>query len=113
MRPEEEYQHERRIAIASWQAPIVTSHPKALIRGLLHSDGNRYLNEVMRRLLSGPKRYRYPRYIFTNVSSDVRTIFTDALDCLEIGWTRMTERDISVARRDDVAFLDSFVGPKH
>jgi len=29
-----------------------------------------------------------------------------------IGWTQMTEQDISVARRDDVAFLDSFVGPK-
>ncbi|MGH8946545.1 MAG: hypothetical protein ACRDVL_10395 [Acidimicrobiia bacterium] len=67
---------------------------------------------MTRQLASGPKRYRYPRYMFTNVSTDILAIFTNALDALDIGWTRTTERDISVARRPDVAFLDCFVGPK-
>ena len=104
--------HERPIALAPWQESMVASHPKALIRGLIHSDGSRHINEVTRRLPSGVKRYRYPRYMFTNASMDILSIFAKTLDALEIGWTRMTQRDISVAKRADVALLDSFVGPK-
>lgn len=104
--------HERRIELAPWQQLIADANPKGLVRGLIQSDGNRHINHVSRRLSSGVKSYRYPRYQFTNASSDIRAIFTDALDALDIGWTRMTERDISIAKRDDVAFLDSFVGPK-
>jgi hypothetical protein len=29
-----------------------------------------------------------------------------------VHWTRMNARNISVARRDDVALLDTFIGPK-
>lgn len=104
--------HERRIELAPWQEAIVADHPKPLVRGLIHSDGNRHINEVTRRLPSGTKRYRYSRYMFTNASADILGIFTDALDALEIGWTRTAERVVSVAKRADVAFLDSFVGPK-
>lgn len=39
-------------------------------------------------------------------------IFTSALDLLGVHWTQTTARIVSVARRDDVAFLDTFVGPK-
>ena len=91
---------------------IVAGHPKALVRGLIHSDGNRHVNEVIRKLRSGPRRYRYPRYMFTNASTDILAIFTDALDLLEIHWTQTTARDISVARREDVAYMDTFIGPK-
>jgi len=105
--------HERRIALADWQKTIVASQPRALIRGLIHSDGNRHINQVSRILPAGVKRYRYTRYMFTNASPDILRIFTDALDVLRIHWTQTTVRDISVARRDDVAQLDSFVGPKH
>lgn len=104
--------HERLIELAPWQADIVFDHPKSLLRGLIQSDGNRHINEVSRRLKDGVKRYRYPRYMFTNASEDILGIFTDALDLLDIQWTRTTARDISVARREDVAFLDDFVGPK-
>jgi hypothetical protein len=104
--------HEREIKLEPWQQPIVSAHPKALIRGLIHSDGNRHINEVTRRLPSGLRRYRYPRYMFTNASADILGIFTDALDTLEVHWTQTTPRIISIARRDDVAFLDTFVGPK-
>lgn len=104
--------HQRQITLEPWQRELVDVYPKPLIRGLIHSDGNRHINEVSRRLSSGVKRYRYPRYQFSNYSEDILAIFTDALETLDIGWTRMTKRDISVAKRDDVAFLDSFVGPK-
>jgi hypothetical protein len=104
--------HERRIELTGWQQPIVVDHTEALLRGLIHSDGCRSINEVVRPLKDGPQRYRYPRYQFTNASGDIRRIFTDGLDRLGIHWTRMNERNISVARRADVAALDRFVGPK-
>lgn len=104
--------HERLIELTNWQLQIVEKHAQALIRGLIHSDGNRHTNPITRRLPSGPKKYRYTRYIFTNASTDILRIFTDALDLLDVHWTQTTARDISVARRADVAFLDSFVGPK-
>lgn len=104
--------HERVIELHRWQQEIVEAHPKALIRGLIHSDGNRHINPITRRFPSGTKRYRYPRYMFKNASSDILTIFTDALDLTGVHWTKSYERVISVARREDVAFLDTFVGPK-
>jgi hypothetical protein len=33
-------------------------------------------------------------------------------DLLGVNWTQTTARVISVARREDVTFLDTFVGPK-
>jgi hypothetical protein len=104
--------HERRIELAPWQRLIVAAHPRALVRGLIHSDGNRHVNQVTRTLSFGSRSYRYPRYIFTNASTDILAIFTNALNVLGVHWTQMTARDVSVARGDHVAFLDSFVGPK-
>jgi hypothetical protein len=104
--------HERSIKLEPWQRRIVAEHPKALIRGLVHSDGCRHINEVTRDLSDGPKRYQYSRYMFTNASRDILGIFTDALDLLGVNWTQTTARVISVARREDVTFLDTFVGPK-
>ena len=104
--------HEREIELVPWQEVVAAAHPKHLVRGLIHSDGTRHINEVTRELASGPKRYRYSRYMFTNYSTDILGIFTDALDVLGVNWTQTTKRDISVARREDVAYLDTFVGPK-
>jgi hypothetical protein len=104
--------HERRIELAPWQRDIVDAHPQALVRGLIHSDGCRHVNPIARRLPSGTKHYRYTRYMFTNVSTDILGIFTGALDQLGVHWTQTTARYIAVSRRDDVAFLDSFIGPK-
>jgi hypothetical protein len=50
--------------------------------------------------------------MFTNASTDILAIFTDALDLLGIHWTQTGARDISVARAGDVAYLDTFVGAK-
>jgi hypothetical protein len=50
--------------------------------------------------------------MLTNTSTDILTIFTDALDLLEVHWTKTNARNIAVSRRDDVTFLDSFIGAK-
>lgn len=41
-----------------------------------------------------------------------RLLFTTACDRLGVEWRRMNRHDISVARRDSFARLDSIVGPK-
>jgi|SRR5215216_3332295 len=100
--------HERPIELATWQQDIVNAHPEKLLRGLLHSDGCRFINPIRH----GDKLYTYPRYAFSNASSDIRRIFCDACDLLGIEWRVMNARNISVARRESVARLDEFVGPK-
>ncbi|MGH3389382.1 MAG: helix-turn-helix domain-containing protein [Actinomadura sp.] len=105
--------HTRAIALDSWQHEIVDQFTEEFIRGLIHSDGCRAINKVRRQLPSGERWYEYPRYFFTNASDDIRKLFTDALDQLGIAWKQSNTRVISVARRDAVARLDEFVGPKY
>ncbi|MGH2841462.1 MAG: helix-turn-helix domain-containing protein, partial [Solirubrobacteraceae bacterium] len=101
--------HERAITLTTWQREIVARHTRELLRGLIHSDGSRHLNTV--RSPAG-KTYAYPRYEFSNRSADIHRIFTDACDLLGIQWRRMNRWNISVARRESVARLDAFIGPK-
>ena len=100
--------HLRPIRLEPWQLRITEREPRALLRGLIHSDGSRYVAAVHRR----GRSYRYARYSFSNRSDDIKAIFCSHLDLLGIGWTRPNEKDIAVARRADVAALDGFVGPK-
>ena len=100
--------HERTIALADWQQELAARHAHALLRGLIQSDGCRDLNWATAR----GRRYDYPRYSFSNASDDIRRIFTDALDRLHVHWTQPSARVISIARRADVGFLDTFIGPK-
>jgi hypothetical protein len=109
--------HERTIALAPWQQQIVDAHPWEFIRGLIHSDGCRVVNWTVRTVAGERKRYEYPRYLFTNVSDDIRKLYCDALDAVGVEWkvTRRAGRpyNISVARREAVALMDRHVGPKH
>ncbi|MFJ9003401.1 helix-turn-helix domain-containing protein [Streptomyces canus] len=109
--------HERAITLAPWQQTIVDAHPWEFIRGLIHSDGCRIINWTTRTVAGERKRYEYPRYFFTNVSDDIRKLFTDTLDKLGIDWTHCTRHgnpyNISVARKASVALMDTHVGPKH
>jgi hypothetical protein len=100
--------HLRRIELVEWQTQLVDEQTKLFLRGLIHSDGCRFINRVR---VNG-KTYEYPRYNFTNASGDIRTLFTDACNRLGIEWRQMNARNISVARRESVALLDTFVGPK-
>jgi hypothetical protein len=70
--------HLRKIELAEWQKEIVDDHPKAFLRGLIHSDGCRVINKSMGR--------EYVRYFFTQVSSDIQEIFGRTCDQLNIGW---------------------------
>lgn len=91
--------HERKIELVEWQRVLTHRYPDAFIRGLIHSDGARCINQVNTTLPSGRQaHYEYVRYFFTNYSADIRHIFC--------------ERNISISHRDSTAILDEIVGPK-
>ena len=48
----------------------------------------------------------------SNRSQDITDLLCEHLDLLGIEWRRMNRWTISVARRESVAKLDAFVGPK-
>ena len=96
--------HERRILLASWQEAIASKHPRALLRGLIHSDGCRVINRV--------KGYEYPRYFFSNRSDDIRGIFVEGCARLGIEARHTNLFDVAVSRREFVTLLDTFIGPK-
>ena len=100
--------HQRTIQLVDWQQEVVERHPQLLLRGLIHSDGCRGTNKIRH----GQKTYEYPRYNFSNRSDDIRRIFCDTCDLLGVEWRVMNAYNISVARRDSVARLDEFIGPK-
>ncbi|MER6436407.1 helix-turn-helix domain-containing protein [Streptomyces sp. NPDC001185] len=109
--------HERPIILEPWQQEIVGVHPWEFVRGLIHSDGCRITNWTTRVVGGERKRYEYPRYFFTNVSDDIRRLYTDTLDTLGVRWTHCTRGgnpyNISVARKASVALMDAHVGPKY
>jgi hypothetical protein len=98
--------HQRAIRLAEWQREIVGRYPRQLLRGLVHSDGCRVMNRVQN------GRYAYPRYLFTNTSGDILQIFRDACDAIGVPHRNSRLDTISVARREGVAVLDAFIGPK-
>jgi hypothetical protein len=100
--------HERPIVLADWQAELVRRETEMFLRGLIHSDGCRSINTVR----TGGKEYRYPRYFFSNASTDIMRLFTDACETIGVRWTRLGPRQVAVSRRADVALLDTFIGPK-
>lgn len=105
--------HLRTIVLEAWQQEIVDQDIGRFLRGLFHSDGSRITNWVPRRVRDGgPTRYEYPRYLFCNKSTDILDLCAVGLDRLGIARTRPRPDMISVARREAVAAVDMFVGPK-
>jgi hypothetical protein len=105
--------HERRIELVDWQRQITHACPRELLRGLIHSDGCRTVNRFAVDLpLGGRRVYAYARYFFSNLSADIRGIFTEHCDLLGIRWTLSNPRNVSVSDRRSVALLDQFIGPK-
>jgi hypothetical protein len=96
--------HERPILLTYWQREQLQRHPGLLLRGLIHSDGSRFIN-------TGRGGWSCPRYVFNNKSEDIRRIFCDACDVLGLRYT-FAPRAVYVSRKADVALLDLFVGPK-
>ncbi len=97
--------HEPAITLAGWQQELADLVPHLLLRGLIHSDGCRFMN-------TGRDGWRAPRYVFTNLSADIKRIFCDACDRLDLHWTIAPPKSVYVSRKADVARLDEFVGPK-
>ncbi|GAB5494250.1 MAG: hypothetical protein Phog2KO_44650 [Phototrophicaceae bacterium] len=96
--------HDRDIILEDWQETIVDQHPLEFFRGLYHSDGSRSQNIV--------KGRNYPRYTFSNVSDDIRKLFTDTAKKLGLSWTTANKHNVAISRRDDVAWLDERIGEK-
>ncbi len=96
--------------LAPWQRTIALDrHPDLLVRGLVHSDGCRCINRVHVR----GRTYEYVRYLFTNVSADIRELYLEACARLGIDARPSNPTTISVARRKAVERLDAIVGPKY
>jgi hypothetical protein len=105
--------HRRAIRLTDWQREVTHAHPRAFLRGLIHSDGCRTINRFKTKLPSGRiAEYEYPRYFFSNLSADIRAIFCEHCELLGIRWTQSNHRNISVSHRKSVALLDQFIGPK-
>ena len=104
--------HLRPIVLEDWQRAILERHPDRFLRGLFHSDGCRTTNWVVKSVAGQPKRYGYPRYFFGNESEDILRLCGWALDLAGVARRYNRGNSISVARRDAVAALDRFVGPK-
>jgi hypothetical protein len=103
--------HNRPIYLAEWQQELAERWPKQLLKGLIQSDGCRSYS-------TGSGGWRQPRYVFSNVSTDITSIFCSACDCLDLKWTASFPKkesaavSIYVSRQADVARMDEFVGPK-
>jgi hypothetical protein len=104
--------HRRPIELVPWQRQVATAHPHEFVRGLIHSDGCRSLNRVRRPLKSGVRTYEYMRYFFSNRSGAILRLFSEACAAIGVDTRPDGPFNVSVARRDSVALLDSFVGPK-
>lgn len=100
--------HRRRIELEAWQSGITAAYPRQFIRGLIHTDGARY---IARQRKNG-KTYCYPRYSFSNRSADIQRLLIEHLTLLGIRCRTANRWNVEIARREAVAALDEFVGPK-
>jgi hypothetical protein len=100
--------HLRPIELSNWQQEIVERDPRQFLRGLIHSDGCRSINTIRGRSTT----YLCPRYTFSNRSDDIRALFASTCDQLGLEWRQMNAWNISVAKRESVARMDEFIGPK-
>jgi hypothetical protein len=95
--------HNRPIVLMPWQVALVDRHPEQMLRGLIHSDGCRFMNTGT--------NWQNPRYSFSNRSADIRGIFCDVCARLGVRWTTCPHT-VYVSRKADVAVLDRLIGPK-
>jgi hypothetical protein len=94
--------HERAIRLTEWQEAQLDD--AAFLRGLVHSDGCRVLNRVAGKT--------YPRYFFSQVSTDIKELFCRSCRRLGVEYRRQGPRQVSIARAASVSIMDTIVGPK-
>jgi len=100
--------HLRPIVLCEWQREIVMADPRDFLRGLIHSDGTRIVATERK----GSYVRRAPRYAFSNRSEDILQLFGQACTALGVWFTRASAKQIAIYRKDSVAKLDAFIGPK-
>lgn len=100
--------HLRPVRLLPWQEEIVAAKRESFIRGLIHSDGTRIVATERK----GSYARRAARYAFSNRSGDIKQLFCESCTALGIRWTRPCDRQIAIYRKESVARLDEFVGPK-
>jgi hypothetical protein len=95
--------HNRDITLESWQKEIVSRKPWRFIRGLIRSDGCAFVNRT--------GRYAYLSYEFSNRSPQIRQLFMDACDRVDVEY-RAYRRYVRIYRRPSVALMRQHVGLK-
>ena len=95
--------HTRDIVVEPWQTEILEREPWMFLRGLIRSDGCAFVNRT------GP--YEYLSYEFSNRSGQIRELFMDACDRVEVEY-RAYRRYVRIYRRSSVALMQRHVGIK-
>lgn len=99
--------HDRKISLKRWQLRLVTRYPKDFIRGLLHTDGCRYVSKIKTR----KRVYSYSNYAFSNKSSDIHRLFVRSCELIGVK-TRRAGCNTVITQRGSVLLLDGFVERK-
>jgi hypothetical protein len=114
--------HSYTIELESWQRTIIETYPKEFVKGLIQTDGHRYVVN---------NKYKPVRYGFTQKSLDIMNIFLWGCKLLHLSPTLflkkyksdphfskdniIVDREIwiaSLCTQKDTIFLDTFIGPK-
>jgi hypothetical protein len=95
--------HDRDIVLEHWQTRIVAGSPWQFMRGLIRSDGCVFVNRT--------GRYEYLSYEFSNRSAQIRELFMDACDRVDVSY-RPYPRYVRVYRRESVELMLEHVGLK-
>jgi len=97
--------HTREIVLTDWQKDIVRKYPKEFIKGLIHSDGCRYVIKQ--------SEYEYVKYELSNRSQDILGYFDWACSLIGVDTRRHSGSRASILRtQKDVDCFESFIGPK-
>ncbi len=113
--------HERSIVLEQWQQIIVEKYAKQFLRGLFESDGSRYISRIKKK--NPEEYYEYVNYSFTNVSIDITNLVINHLKKLNINYKlqhkyknkeekHQKQYVITISKKANVAFMDTFIGPK-
>ena len=95
--------HRRAIALEQWQTAILEREPWGFLRGCIRSDGCAFVNRT--------GRYAYLSYEFSNRSAQIRELFMDACDLVDVEY-RPYKRYVRIYRRASVALMQEHVGLK-
>jgi Homeodomain-like domain len=95
--------HDRSIQLEEWQTRIVEREAWRFLRGLIRSDGCVFVNRT--------GAYAYVSYEFSNRSAQIRELFMDACDLVDVAY-RPYRRYVRIYRRESVALMQEHVGLK-